>query len=977
MLMDEDNRKKLKQFWRKRLLFGLGTVGVLGLGVGTIALMRSSYDELQIVESRDVPERFYQQQIADVQRLANLKPGSSGSNSLRIDCQSIAALGHLKDPRAIPILGTLLQDDQNRNKECDGAGSPGNDVYTAAANALGKFQQKEATGYLNAALTSLTQPTADAAKSPIQKSNNVATVTQKLVVLDALGESSKYNDNWRSTFIQLLPDLGRYQSRSLSPQFNRTLSVALEGRQRDPRMIKSLTALFRDPTAENEALVSIAKVLQTRKQYAHLQDILAIQVMRENRFDILQQVVGWLQNAADERAAIPKADPWVVQSLADVAQDPQVPHGVKLAVIRHFLGRQQYAEVAVKLFASAALDHKYNFDLELSRLKEQVVSREMARSASVSPVQKKYQFLLNALVDASADPEIKPANRSTVAKLQALANGSALSQVPIPKTVEALRSALAYPVLRNREDIQPSEREGYLTNRWDIPCNVAATLIHLGQKEGIQPCLAGLKTVAATQYATEEQRRPMYGADVNNQHAQEGIWVSNGMNMITKLEDREYRFSAMDVAVFSWYQSPRSPYSEAREALLIALLGDSDVELRRAAMFTLSGIDVADEYRPSVTAALKDADAIVRQYAIRYFRHSLDSNEGRAVMKSLEDAGFAIGGGQREYRRTGFRVALFDFTDRRTMPYFSYMPIDRRLAQNPKYTQAVTALRQGTQDADPAVSQAARLVLSRVAQDSNQDFLLRALHGSDTQMRRNSVSTLCRLGIGSLPSVVAAVDDRDVLVGATVVSCLSSWVADLGSNDRRIAPVLLAKLNSIPRDSMWSHEMLEALEQLADRGVLELDIAQTRRAIPMLLKDNQARINKNFMNEDRVKSMRLLKALYDRLPADQASQNRTHLLWNLQRGILAGLGITALILLFSSLRLRNPFPLIWTGYLIFPEEIVAELIALKQRRQAENVSPKRIRRELAYEVILLLWAVHVQIRIDNLHLPPGGNDRAK
>jgi hypothetical protein len=145
----------------------------------------------------------------------------------------------------------------------------------------------------------------------------------------------------------------------------------------------------------------------------------------------------------------------------------------------------------------------------------------------------------------------------------------------------------------------------------------------------------------------------------------------------------------------------------------------------------------------------------------------------------------------------------------------------------------------------------------------------------------------------------------------------------------------------------------------------------------ILVKAHQERINKDLMMEDRVKRIRLLKALYNRLPVDKVAKDRTYLFWNLQRGTLAGVGVTALILLFSSIRLRNPFPLIWTGYLIFPEEIVAELVALKQRRQAENVSPKRIRRELAYEVILLLWAVHIQIRIDNLHLPPGGNDRAK
>jgi hypothetical protein len=164
---------------------------------------------------------------------------------------------------------------------------------------------------------------------------------------------------------------------------------------------------------------------------------------------------------------------------------------------------------------------------------------------------------------------------------------------------------------------------------------------------------------------------------------------------------------------------------------------------------------------------------------------------------------------------------------------------------------------------------------------------------------------------------------------------------------------------------------------MADRGQLNLDGMQARQAISILLRLNQDWSGKNDLTVDRARNMRVLKAIYEKFPVDKATQDRTYLFWNLQRGFLAGIGITTLLLLFSSLRLRNPFPLIWTGYLIFLEEIVAELIALKQRRQAENVSPKRIRCELTYEVILLLWAVHIQIRIDNLHLPPGGNDRAK
>jgi HEAT repeat protein len=925
MLMDEDNRKKLKQFWRKRLLFGLGTVGVLGLGVGTIAPMRSTYDELQIVEGRGLPERFYQQQVAD---------------------GNIEALGHLQDPRAIPVLGKLLQDDQNRS----------NGVYTAAAKSLGKFQREDATIYLKATLTKLRQ----------SENKSLQILQDELTLLEAIGESSKYDDSWRKSFFQSLPDMARQSSLSHELRLEKTLLTAIDGHERDPQAIKTLVALSRDPNVPDKVLSNIAHVFQTRPhRYAHLQDMMAIQMMRSGRLKVLPEVYAWGQNLVGEGEPIPKVDPLVVQSLTAVAEDPQVPSPVKSEVLRRFFVRKQYSAVAVRLFA-AAMNRQPTIEWvsDLQGGRERFL--EAAHQPSGELVLTKDQLALSELLSASSDSEIKPAHRSPLAKLQALSNDPARPKVDMPKTVEALRSALAYPVLRSQEDIQPSEPEGYLTKQWDIPCNAAAILINLGHKEGIQPCLAGLKAVAAAQYGTDAQRRLIVGDGGRS-------------DRMIQFGDAEYRFSPIDVAVFSWYQSAPGQYDSgrSRNSLLLALLGDSDVEARRAAMFALSGIDVADESLPSVMAALKDPDATVRQYAIRYFRRSLDSSQNLAERKMVEAAGYVRGSWQP--LTTGFRMPLLDgnVEDRRYSPYFSYAPVDRSLAQNPKYTQAVTALRQGTQDADPAVSQAARLVLSGVAQDSNQDFLLRALHGSDTQMRRNSVSTLCRLGIGSLPSVVAAVDDRDVLVGATVVSCLSSWVADLGSNDRRIAPVLLAKLNSIPRDSMWSHEMLEALEQLADRGVLELDIAQTRQAIPMLLKDNQARINKNFMNEDRVKSMRLLKALYDRLPADQASQNRTHLLWNLQRGILAGLGITALILLFSSLRLRNPFPLIWTGYLIFPEEIVAELIALKQRRQAENVSPKRIRRELAYEVTLLLWAVHVQIRIDNLHLPPGGNDRAK
>lgn len=96
-----------------------------------------------------------------------------------------------------------------------------------------------------------------------------------------------------------------------------------------------------------------------------------------------------------------------------------------------------------------------------------------------------------------------------------------------------------------------------------------------------------------------------------------------------------------------------------------------------------------------------------------------------------------------------------------------------------------------------------------------------------------------------------------------------------------------------------------------------------------------------------------------------------------EAGFLGLVGLTSLSLLLINLRLHNPFPFFWSGYLIFPEEVIAELIALVQRRHTEKVPQWRIRLEIIYEVLLLLWAFQIVIRIDNIKLPPGGNRSAK
>ena len=75
-----------------------------------------------------------------------------------------------------------------------------------------------------------------------------------------------------------------------------------------------------------------------------------------------------------------------------------------------------------------------------------------------------------------------------------------------------------------------------------------------------------------------------------------------------------------------------------------------------------------------------------------------------------------------------------------------------------------------------------------------------------------------------------------------------------------------------------------------------------------------------------------------------------------------------LSVLFFSYLLRNSYFLIWSGRFLFPEEIMAELIALKCRRQEHNAPPWKLYLELAIEVLLLLWAVHIQIRLQSIYL---------
>lgn len=68
---------------------------------------------------------------------------------------------------------------------------------------------------------------------------------------------------------------------------------------------------------------------------------------------------------------------------------------------------------------------------------------------------------------------------------------------------------------------------------------------------------------------------------------------------------------------------------------------------------------------------------------------------------------------------------------------------------------------------------------------------------------------------------------------------------------------------------------------------------------------------------------------------------------------------------------RNSHLLSRSVHLFLPEETIAELIALKNRRQKQNIPQWKIYCEIVLcEILPLLWAIHIQIRLQNLSLPP-------
>ncbi|MEM9219416.1 MAG: hypothetical protein AAGD25_34420 [Cyanobacteria bacterium P01_F01_bin.150] len=82
--------------------------------------------------------------------------------------------------------------------------------------------------------------------------------------------------------------------------------------------------------------------------------------------------------------------------------------------------------------------------------------------------------------------------------------------------------------------------------------------------------------------------------------------------------------------------------------------------------------------------------------------------------------------------------------------------------------------------------------------------------------------------------------------------------------------------------------------------------------------------------------------------------------------------ILLMILIVTLFQLQLSYSLTLGAHLIafLPEECVAELSVLKQRMEMKKASIWYIRLRLLQEFLFLLWVFHIQVRIENLGLPP-------
>lgn len=520
-------------------------------------------------------------------------------------------------------------------------------------------------------------------------------------------------------------------------------------------------------------------------------------------------------------------------------------------------------------------------------------------------------------------------------------------------------------------------------------CSAASILLDFGSDEGVSACVEQIQASESFEKTTKSLTSKLNPLSSS---------ISGKYDIF-----KDYDPSSTEIELLESIQL-QSGNHRILNSILVHLSRHPDIKIRRAAILSLANSPFLGNYNTSLMVdSLKDPDAAIRSFAAYYISQNSSTllsqnNKNSQILKSVIDG---LSDSDKRVRKFSV-MALWNVE----LPEVQSLILN--LLKDPESSvraEAAMALRYNknarsthdlivtARDSNPNVRRAAITSLNVVGKidgtsqlinsDSNELITsenIHALQDSDYGVRQLALIYVVSPTINDrriVPALISSLKSINVSKDLPVEDWTERRIGDLNNpilNTAYGAFIVTSKSNiSLNRQSL-RQDALSILETLFDSGLLH--DTDKKAAIPALMA-----IYKNWDQPDhmpqRAGVVRFIRKLNESEKIDRTAQQRTQQLFYLETGILGAIGVTAIGLLLSSIRLRNPFSLFFSTYLLFPEEVVAELIALKQRRQSENVKLWKIRLELAYEILILIWAFQIQIRIDDLKLPPGGNRSAK
>jgi HEAT repeat protein len=357
--------------------------------------------------------------------------------------------------------------------------------------------------------------------------------------------------------------------------------------------------------------------------------------------------------------------------------------------------------------------------------------------------------------------------------------------------------------------------------------------------------------------------------------------------------------------------------------------------------------------KESILKQLTDSDPRVRAKAAIALGHLGDKTTVRFLVKALDDDEPLV--------RANAAIALGQLGDKTVVPL----------------------LRQTLKDTDPFVRANAAIALGQLGDKAVVPLLRQTLKDADLWLRARANAALVLEQTDNKTAVSLFLKDRinnDFLsVSGTEIAVV---LVRLG--DKTAEPLLLNYLNdgnSWVRadtatalgqlgDKTTSHFLVKALDDydplVRANAAISLGHLEDKRAVPRL---NELLNDQNSSN--RIEAFRALKKLDELGQPTPLSETTASIFFVFESSLFLGVIILGGIGFISFLRMHNPYPLSWSGHLILPEEAIAELIALKRRRQKQKFPQWKLNLELTINVLLLLGAFHIRIRFQNIHLKPG------